>query len=370
MSKYSHIKVCIVTISLAKGGAERSTAILSQMLAAQGFDVHLVTLTNAIDYPFAGKLFNLGELKDQQNSTISRFKRFKQLRKYLMHEQFDLIIDNRNRQSGLKELYYLNYIYRKQRVVYVTHSYKIDQYFPKQKIVARIMVKRAVKIVSVANMVTEAINTSFSTKKSITIYNPIPEFKTSDSPSPFAEKYIIFLGRLVENVKNFSLLLEGYKASKIAETNIHLKIMGDGPDESFIREKITALGLEKTVTIVPFTPEIQPYVANAEFLALTSHYEGFPMVLIEALSQQTPVVSVDCKSGPNEIITQGENGLLVPNYDAEALGDTFAKMINEPEFLLHCKSNALQSIAHLKTEHIAPQWTKLILENIKSDSKK
>ncbi len=334
------------------------------MLEAQGFDVHMVTLTNQIDYPYAGKLFNLGELKDQQNNTISRFKRFKQLRKYLLREQFDLIIDNRNRLSGLKELYYLNYIYRKQRVVYVVRSFNLDQYFPKQKTISKLMVKRAVKIVGVAKAVSEAVNNTFTTDKAVTIYNPFVVFEPNDSPNIFKEKYILFLGRLVENVKNFTLLLEGYKKSKISEANVHLKIMGEGPDTAFIQKKIAALGLEDTVTIVPFTPDIQPYVAHAEFLALTSHYEGFPRVLIEALSQQTPVVSVDCKSGPNEIIKQGENGLLVANYDADALGEAFAKMSNEPEFLLHCKSNALESIAHLKTEQIAPQWSQMILDAI------
>ncbi len=365
MPKYSHIKVCIVTISLAKGGAERSTAILSQMLAAQGFDVHLVTLTNAIDYPFAGKLFNLGEFKDAQNNALSRFKRFAVLRKYLRREKFDLIIDNRTRQSGLKELYYLNYVYRNQRIAYVVHSYKIEQYFPVQKAVSRLMVKRALLIVGVSKAISKAVNSTYSTTKAKTIYNTIPKFETSNESSPFQEKYILFLGRFVENVKNFTLLLEGYQKSNLSEANVHLKIMGEGADEAFICNKIAALNLEATVAIIPFNPDVQPYVANAEFLALTSHYEGFPMVLIEALSQQTPVVSVDCKSGPNEIVIQGENGILVPNYDAKALGDAFAKMINEPEFLLHCKSNALSSIAHLKTEQIAPQWSQLILDAIK-----
>jgi glycosyltransferase involved in cell wall biosynthesis len=335
------------------------------MLESQGFDVHMVTLTNAIDYPFAGKLFNLGTFKDQQNNVLSRFKRFAVLRKYLKREQFDLIIDNRTRQSGLKELYYLNYIYRKQRVVYVVRSFNLDQYFPKQKAASRLMVKRAVKIVGVAKAISETVNTRFNTNKATTIYNPTPVFETTDTPSPFKEKYVIFLGRLVENVKNFTLLLEGYKNSNISAANVHLKIMGEGEDKAFILHKITELGLEDYVAILPFTADIQPYVANAEFLTLTSHYEGFPRVLIEALSQQTPVVSVDCKSGPNEIVIQGENGILVPNYDAKALGDAFAKMINEPEFLLHCKSNALSSIAHLKTEQIAPQWSQLILDAIK-----
>lgn len=335
------------------------------MLDSQGFDVHLVTLTNEIVYPYAGKLFNLGVFKDQQDNTLSRLSRFKQLRKYLKQEQFDLIIDNRNRQSALKELYYLNYIYRKQKIVYVVRSFNLDQYFPKLKVVSQLMVKRAVKIVGVAEAVSEAVNTKFNTNKAVTVYNPTPQFKTSKTPSPFKEKYIIFLGRLVENVKNFTLLLEGYKKSNISAANVHLKIMGEGQDKNFILDKINELNLSKTVEILPFTPNIQPFVAHAEFLALTSHYEGFPRVLIEALSQQTPIVSVDCKSGPSEIVVPEKNGILVPNYDAEALGKAFTKMINEPDFLLHCKNNALSSIAHLKQDYIAKQWRQLIVDAVK-----
>ena len=63
------IKICIVTISLSKGGAERSTALLSRILYSEGFEVFLVTLNDAIDYPYAGNLINLG-LNKPKNETI------------------------------------------------------------------------------------------------------------------------------------------------------------------------------------------------------------------------------------------------------------------------------------------------------------
>jgi len=65
-------KVCIVTISLSSGGAEKSTALLSGLLDKEGFDVHLVTLNNDIDYSYSGKLFNLGKYKPENDSFIRR----------------------------------------------------------------------------------------------------------------------------------------------------------------------------------------------------------------------------------------------------------------------------------------------------------
>ena len=79
-------KICLVSISLAKGGAERSCAILSQMLDQQGHEVHLVILNNEIDFPFAGRLFNLGAFKKKRDTIWKRITRFKKLRKYLTRE--------------------------------------------------------------------------------------------------------------------------------------------------------------------------------------------------------------------------------------------------------------------------------------------
>jgi hypothetical protein len=74
------IKVCIVTISLSKGGAERSTALLSRMLSAENFDVFLVTLNDVIDYRYSGELINLGKNKHKEDPITSRLYRFIEFR--------------------------------------------------------------------------------------------------------------------------------------------------------------------------------------------------------------------------------------------------------------------------------------------------
>src|SRR5690606_17001722 len=108
MPRENRMKVCLVAISLGRGGAERSTALLSQMLTMKGYEVHIVILTDLIDYPYSGKLFNLGKMKDKNNFFGARLVRFHKLRHFLEEEKFDFIIDNRNRFLALKELYYLD----------------------------------------------------------------------------------------------------------------------------------------------------------------------------------------------------------------------------------------------------------------------
>jgi len=135
-----NIKICIVLISLAKGGAERSTALLSKMLAAQGFDVHIALLTNAIDYEYAGTLFNLGEDKEKSNSVLDRLGRSKKLRSYLISNNFDFIIDSRNRKFALKERIYHHYIYKGLKVIYMVRSFNLNQYLPVNSRIAKMMV--------------------------------------------------------------------------------------------------------------------------------------------------------------------------------------------------------------------------------------
>ncbi len=358
MPRENGMKVCLITISLGKGGAERSTALLSQMLVMKGYEVHIVILTDLIDYPFAGKLFNLGELKTQNDSLVQRLSRFRKLRKFLKKENFDYIIDNRNRFSAVKELYYLNYIYKGFKTIYVIRSANLDEYLPRNKWVIKQIINKSHKIVGVSKHIARTINMLFSTDKGVSIYNPVIMFSGNEVNSE--DKYIIFVGRLEDDVKNISLLLESYRQSNLPEKGIRLKIMGSGEDRDKLVQKVTDLGLLEEVEFIPFKPDVYPYLKNAFFTVLTSKYEGFPRALVESLSVGTPVVSVDCVSGPNEIILNEQNGLLVENFNVKALAKAMNRMISDTELYKRCKENSINSIAHLSFENIAEEWDKLL----------
>ena len=353
------MKVAIVAISLSKGGAERSTALLSKMLVSKGLDVHLITLTDAVDYDFSGKLFNLGRFKSDDDTGLDKFKHLKRLKRYFKENNFDFIIDNRTRGSAFKEFIYLNYIYNRQEVIYVVRSFNLANYFPKSKWIASQMIQKAAKIVGVSEAISDEINKIFNTQKAVTIYNPLPEFEAGDVKKP-EKPYILFLGRIEDHVKNFTLLINGYQLSKLSENGVQLKIYGDGKDKKALLKMIEDLDLTAQVLVHSFTPSIYSVIKNAMFLTLTSRYEGFPRVLLEALSVGIPVVSVNCKSGPDEIIIDGHNGLLVENYNEQALADAMNRFIFETELYQNCKTNAVSSVQHLKQANIAELWLNLL----------
>ncbi len=352
-------KVCLVAISLAQGGAERSTALLSRLLEKCGYEVHLVILNDHVDYEFSGKLMNLGKLKKQKDKLPHRFLRFKKLRQFLIREKFDWIIDNRTRSVAMKEWYYLNYIYRGFRVVYVVRSGNLKAYLPQHSRISKQIVNRVEKIVGVSKHISNEINTTYKTDKVVTIYNPIETVPKMES-TEIVEPYILFVGRLVNAVKNFSLLLEAYQKSILPTKNIRLKIVGSGPDLEQIKQRASDLEISETVDFIPFNSRIYPYYQQALFTVLTSRYEGFPRVLIESFSVGTPVVSVDCISGPKEIVRHEQNGLLVPNHDVDALSKAMNRMVQDKNLYEICKRNSQASVAHLSETAIAEQWDKLL----------
>ena len=357
MATEKKFKVCLVAISLGQGGAERSTALLSQMLEMRGYDVHIAILNSSIDYPYSGKIFNLGEFKDSSDSNIKRILRFRKLRSYFKSEKFDYIIDNRSRSSVMKEWYYLNVLYRSFKIIYVIRSANLKEYLPTNKWVVQQMIKKSHRIVGVSKHIAETVNRKFSTTKAIHIYNPVSKIPKLEDK--VGEKYIVFLGRLEDDVKNVSLLLDSFTNSVLPENNINLKILGNGNDREMLMEKTRNLNLADKVEFVPFDPDVYPFLKNAVFTVLTSKYEGFPRVLIESLSMGTPVISVDCVSGPNEIVINERNGLLVENFNVEALANAMNRMVLDKVLYEKCKNNSVESISHLSMENISEDWNKI-----------
>lgn len=359
-------KVAIISTSLGRGGAERFASMLSFILENCDAEIHNVIVNDIVDYDYAGELFNLGSGSlnsySVSNSVSKKIQKGFLLHRYLKEKEIDLIIDNRPRNNLTRELL-THLIYGNRRLWFVVHSSKLNNYFPKPAFWSKFLYQKADKIICVSKAIEAELKRKFDFVNTLTIHNPFDFSKIEmKNEEVFEDKYILYFGRFDEKVKNFSLLLEAFYISKIFLQGYKLYLMGDGPDLSFIQHKIKEFQLDSFVEVLPFNSNPFPCIQQSRFTILTSRYEGFPLSIVESLALGTPVIAVDCNSGPREIIINEYNGLLVENNNPNSLALAMNRFVSDTRLYDSCKNNACISVAHLSLETISKQWETILFQ--------
>ena len=135
-----------------------------------------------------------------------------------------------------------------------------------------------------------------------------------------------------------------------------LDIFGQGEWETMLRERIAAHGIEDSARINSPTKQIFDEYATSAFLVMSSHYEGFPMVMIEAMASGLPVVSFGFKCGPRDIIREGGNGLVVPEGDVPALASAMACLMSDDALRARMSQEARQVVETYSEDNVMQQW--------------
>jgi len=154
--------------------------------------------------------------------------------------------------------------------------------------------------------------------------------------------------------KNQRLLLQAF--ARLDQTNTRLMLLGQGELEQELRRLAEQLGISRRVIFAGFQSDPTAYYRSADVFVLSSDYEGFGNVIVEALANGLPVVSTDCPSGPSEILDGGTFGALVPPGDASALAAAIQAALSSPT-----NPEALQRrAADFSVETAAARYLKLI----------
>lgn len=171
---------------------------------------------------------------------------------------------------------------------------------------------------------------------------------------------VVAIGRLTHQ-KGFERLIEAWGKIK-DHGDWKLRIIGNGPNKADLLTQINRLGLNESITIEDSIKGIELVYENSSIVALSSRYEGLPMILIEAQTFGIPIVSFRCKCGPSEIVSDGVDGYLVNEDDCEMLAKRLEEVMNDDTLRERMSEKALEASKRFSEQTIMSQWIELFNE--------
>lgn len=188
------------------------------------------------------------------------------------------------------------------------------------------------------------------------IPNPLSFYP--EASSALTAKKVIAVGKQGLQ-KGYDRLLQSWVAVQQAHPDWQLAIYGKFDERSRLGELAETLHVDKTVTFFPPVADIQAKYLESSIFVLSSRFEGFGMVLIEAMACGVPCVTYDCPYGPADIVRHQEDGLVVPNDAIAAFSEALLHLIANEEVRQAMGKAAKQHVKRYLPEVVMPQWDEL-----------
>ena len=138
-----------------------------------------------------------------------------------------------------------------------------------------------------------------------------------------------------------------------------MDIFGEGELKDDIQNRIDNLGLKATVRLRGVADDVRAEYANSSMLVLSSRYEGFGLVLVEAMSCGVPCVAFDCPYGPRDIVRNEEDGILVQHLDVEGLAEGMCRLMEDEALRKSMGQNALHNVSRFSVDNVMQKWVEL-----------
>jgi glycosyltransferase involved in cell wall biosynthesis len=171
---------------------------------------------------------------------------------------------------------------------------------------------------------------------------------------------VIAAGRLTRQ-KGFDMLIPAFGPVAAAHPGWRLRICGSGDLHDDLQRLIEERGLSDVIEL-PGAQDLADEMAKASIFVLSSRFEGFPLVLLEAMSKGMAVVAFDCPTGPAEVVDDHRNGILVPAGDIDALSAGIDQLVQDEDLRRRCASAAVETARSYTMDAIGPRWDELLRE--------
>ncbi len=352
---------------LEQGGAERVVTTLANRFVKEGYQVYIATEWTAenefiIDERINRVHVGLTEKQEKQPAKVQFFTRIKNLRKFLKKEKPDILI------AFAQKANYRALMATRFTKIPVIVSVRTNPYLHyvgrRDKILIPLLYPKAAGNVFQTVGAKEFFALKVQ-KKSRIILNPIND-KYIGVPKPEnRRKAVVQSGRLVD-FKNQLMLIEAFMLVHEKHPDYVLEIYGgdshDGTKE-LLEESIARNNAVDFIRLMGASDSLEKDLVDAAVFAFSSDWEGLPNALMEAMALGLPIVATDCPcGGPRTLIEDGENGLLVPIKNPEALAAGINRLIEEPELAERLGDNARKIAAIANTDAICGQWKDYIEE--------
>jgi glycosyltransferase involved in cell wall biosynthesis/uncharacterized membrane protein YkoI len=179
-------------------------------------------------------------------------------------------------------------------------------------------------------------------------------------PEPTLEDRVILAAGRLGNQKGFDLLIAAFAQVNARHPEWQLRICGGGPRLRRLKSQIATLGLGARISLPGAVSGLGAEMGGASMFVLSSRFEGFPLVLLEAMNKGLPVVSFDCPTGPGEIVEDHRNGILVPAEDVNALARGMCEIIEDAELRRRVAAAGRRTAEDYSMAVIGPEWDALI----------
>lgn len=374
---------------MSNGGAERTMSYLTLGFEEQKYNkILVVDNRKEIEYDFNAKIISLDLYTASNlfykilNNLIRMYKIFIIKRKYKIKKSISLL-ENPNVINILTK--------RNDRVIVSVRNCKSKEEKKLSNIrkkLIQLIYNRADKIIAISEgvkldlidcyninenkieVIYNTIDTNFiEAKKNMEIEDEIKNI--------FEYPVLINSGRLTEQKGQINLI-RAFKKVVDYNSKINLIILGQGEMEATLRKEISKLNLEKNIHLLGYKDNPFKYISKSNIFILSSLYEGFGNVLLEALACGTPVISTDCKYGPREILSPGtsievdidsieygEYGILIPNFEhdvtknEELLASVIIEMLNNQELYNSYKNKISKRVEDFNYTNTINKWKKL-----------